>query len=486
MAKSRSKKLAVGLAAGGVAALVIIGAAGCAVSKIFSSVTDSGMGVEVTAAEMTDLIRSVDVSGTINGVNTVKVTSSADSKIESLLVSPGDYVKKGDVLCIFDSSSLQDEYDELKREADNAEKMNKKTHEINVRNLNEAKADRETSLAQAQRAIDEAISARDKASARYDAAVEKYNSAAARRDDLYNQLQNADEESAEMLGELYQEALAEFESAESEMTSLADQLDSCESAIQSAKDSYDSAKRSADSAVQNMQDVIDAEKFNSDNSSQKQLNKLEEQIEECTVKAPIDGMVTSLNAAEGSIPSSEAIMTIVDDSSLVISADIREADILKINEGMRAVVKTSATGDEEFGGEVTKVVKIFQSSESDMYEQTDGSYTAEITVDGAHENLFIGMKASVQIILEEKENVLAVPYDSIVEKEDGTEVVYISRNQSDGSFIAEEAAVESGMESDYLTEITSSEVAEGDKIILNPNNVADGMQYSFEYGGFDE
>lgn len=484
---AKSKKLAVGIAAGGVAALIIVGAAGCAVSKIFSSVTDNGMGVEVSAAEMTDLIRGINVSGTINGVNTVKVTSSATSKIESLLVSPGDYVQKGDILCIFDSSSLQDEYDELKREVENAEKMNKQTHDINVRNLNEAKTDRETSLAQAQRAIDEAITARDKAFARYNAMVEKNNSAAARKDELYNQLQYAaDEESAEHLGELYQEAVSEFHSAESEMTSIADQLDSCESAIQSAKDAYESAKRSADSAVQNMQDVIDAEEFRSDNSSQKQLNKLAEQIEECTVKAPIDGMVTSLNAAEGSIPSSEAIMTIVDDSSLIITADIREADILRITEGMRTVVKTSATGDEEFDGEITKVVKIFQENTSDYYSQSEGNYTAEITVSGAHENLFIGMKASVQIILEEKENVLAVPYDSIVEKEDGTEIVYISRSQNDGSFIAEEAVVESGMESDYLTEIISSEVSEGDKIILNPNFVSSGMQYNFEYGGFDE
>lgn len=483
---AKAKKLAVGIAAGGVAALIIVGAAGCAVSKIFSSVNDKGMGVEVSPAEMTDLIRGINVSGTINGVNTVKVTSSAASKIESLLVSPGDYVKKGDVLCIFDSSSLQDEYDALKQEVENAEEMSKKTHTINVRNLNEAKTDRETSLAQAQRAIDEAIAARDKASSRYNAMVEKYNAAAARKDELYNQLQYADEESAESLGELYQEAVSEFQSAESEMTSLADQLDSCEIAIQSAKDAYDSAKRSADSAVQNMQDVIDAEKFNADNTSQKQLNKLAEQIEECTVKAPIDGMVTSLNAAEGSIPSSEAIMTIVDDSSLVITADIRESDILRINDGMKAVVKTSATGDEEFDGEVTKVVKIFQESSDDSYSQTGGSYTAEITVDGSRENLFIGMKASVQIILEEKENVLAVPYDSIVEKEDGKKIVYISRPQDDGTFVAEEAVVEAGMESDYLSEIVSSEVSEGDNIILNPNSVSDGLQYSFEYGGFDE
>lgn len=484
---AKSKKLVVGLTAGGIAALIIVGAAGCAVSKIFSSVSDSGMGIEVAAAEKTDLIRGINVSGTINGVNTVKVTSSASSKIESLLVSPGDYVKKGDVLCIFDSSSLKDEYDALKQEVDNAEKMSKKTHDVNLRNLNEAKTDRETSLVQAQRAIDEAVAARDKASARYSAAVEKYNSAAARKGELYDQLQYADdEESAETLAELYQEAISEFQSAESEMTSLADQLDSCESAIQSAKDAYDSAKRTADSAVQNMQDVLDAEKFNSDNSSKKQLNKLAEQIEECTVKAPIDGMVISLNAAEGSIPSSEAIMTIVDDSSLVITADIRESDILRINEGMRAVVKTSATGDEEFGGEVTKVVKIFQENSDDPYSQNEGSYTAEITVDSDYENLFIGMKASVQIVLEEKENVLAVPYDSIVEKEDGTNVVYISRPQDDGTFVADEVAVEAGMESDYLSEIVSSEVSEGDNIIMNPNSVSDGQRYSFEYGGFNE
>lgn len=440
---------------------------------------------EAIRIEKQDIVNSISVSGTVQGENLVKITSSLNLKIAELNVSLGDYVKKGDVLCVFDSSSLQDEYDGLKESIDKTSEMNQNTHNINQRNLENAKIEKEAALAQAQRNIDEAVTARDNANKKYGELVEKYNNASAEKDNCYNKLQaSADQSEYEMNDIEYQSALQAFEAAKAEMNALGDQLSSYDSAVKSAEDAYGAAERSADSAIDIAQDSINAEKFSTDNSSQTQLDKLAEQIKACTVTAPESGIITSLNAAEGSIPTTDAIMTIEDNNKLKISVQIREADILRIKSGMKAVIKTTAANDEEFSGTVSKVVNIY--NKGDVMTQEEGGYTAEITVDGNAEKLFIGMNAKVQIILDEKQGVLAVPYDSISEESDGSFVVYTARKQDDGVYKARSVKVEKGIEGDYYTEIISDDIKEGDLVVTSEMAMRDGAVVNAEAGGINE
>lgn len=167
-------------------------------------------------------------------------------------------------------------------------------------------------------------------------------------------------------------------------------------------------------------------------------------------------------------------MTIESNSNLKINVQIKEADILNVKEGMKATIRTDATGDKEFKGTVSKVVNIF--SGADPATQTEGGYSAEITVDDSNTSLLIGMNAKVKIITDEKDNVLAVPYDAV--SEDNT--IYIARQQSDGSYKSEAVKIEKGMESDYYTEIISSEIKEGDLIVLSPQSMHDGRTIRIE------
>lgn len=440
---------------------------------------------ETVKIEKQDIVNSISVSGSVQGESLVKITSSLNLKIAELNVGLGDFVKKGDVLCVFDSSSLQDEYDALKESVDKNSEMNQNIHNINQRNLENAKIEKDAALAQAQRAIDEAVAARDNANNKYAGLVETYNNASAEKDKWYNALQiSADEAEYERNNLEYQSALQAFEAAKAEMNALGDQLSSYESAVQTAKDAYGTAERSANAAIDSAQDTINAEKFSTDNSSQIQLDKLAEQIKSCTLTAPESGIITSLNAAEGSIPTTDAIMTIEDNSRLKISAQIKETDILRIKTGMSAVIKTSATSDTEFPGTVTKVVNIF--NKGDIMTQDEGGYTAEITVDEAADNLFIGMNAKIQIIADEKKDVLAVPYDSIIEESEGNYVIYIARRQDDGIYKAEKVNVEKGIEGDYYTEVISDEIKEGDFVVTSERAMRDGAVVHVEAGGSNE
>ena len=257
-----------------------------------------------------------------------------------------------------------------------------------------------------------------------------------------------------------------------------DSLSSYDEAVQSARDAYNDTVKSADAAIQAAQEAIDDEKFSTDNTVQDQLDKLKENIDKCTVKATKDGVITSLSIAEGSFPTTEALMTIEDTSALRINVTINEADILNVKEGQEAVITTTATGEEEFTGKVERVVNIMSGQKMNAYtgEMNGGGYSAEIVIDSDADKLLIGMTAKAKIILDKKENVLAVPYDSIMHNDDDSYSVFIAEKNGDKGYKAKEVKVEKGMETNYLTEIISSELNDGDVILtdVTANGVSDG------------
>ncbi|MDE6087541.1 MAG: efflux RND transporter periplasmic adaptor subunit, partial [Oscillospiraceae bacterium] len=308
----------------------------------------------------------ISVSGNVESENLVKVTSKLTAKVESLNVEIGSHVNQGDVLCVFDSSELQQQYDSLLKSQENSQSQNENAHKINQRNLENAKQEKEINLAQAQRAIDDAVSSQDKAYQKENNLVNELNAETEKRDNAKQKMDTInpeeDPEGYAKASQDYQTAEMNVQAKESSLEAIRDQLDTYDKAVQSALDAYAAAERSADMTIQNYQDILDAEQFQQNSDSGTELQKLADSIAECTVTAPKSGVITSLNIAQGSIPTTDALMTIEDTDSLKITVQINEADILKIQEGMSAVVKTSATGDQEFDAIVSRVVNIYNNS----------------------------------------------------------------------------------------------------------------------------
>lgn len=434
--------------------------------------------------ERQDIENYISVSGNVEGSNIVKVTSDLNYKVKELKVEVGSSVKEGDVLCIFDSSELQNEYDNLKASFDKTGEKQQSLHDINQRTLNNAISDKDDAVAQAQRAVDNAVSARDNA-------YNKYNKLGQKKDELYNQYINYynaayGEEYNEVAERQSEAAYAQYTQAEAEYSALGEQLATYDNAVQDAHDAYNKTVKSADQAIQAAKDSINAEKFDSDSSTQNQLDKLKEKIDKCTVKATTSGIVTSIDVAEGSFPSASSIMTIEDTSQLRIKVTVNESDILNVHEGQKAVITTTATGDKEFIGSVDRVVNIFSGQLKDAFtgEATGGGYSAEIKIDASDSELLIGMSAKVKIILDEKPDVIAVPYDAIIEDDNGKHSVFIA-DGAPGSYTAKKVDVETGMEANYYTEITSGPLKEGDIVITTPNLVSDGAPVVLEENYLD-
>lgn len=292
------------------------------VSKKANEAMLANMKYSVVPAGVNDLSQTISTTGKVIGNGTVDVTTKLNCTVSEVKVSLGDQVNEGDLLCVFDSAELQEEYDSLAAQLDTSDRKTLTDHDKNIRDLESAKTKKTTALNRAQRTIDKAVKARDNAYNDYNDLVNEYNSALDNGDEFYD-----------------------YDGVNIRLDTMYDALSGYDEAVTAAYDAYSDTRDQCDDAIQALQDVIDAEEFDSTDSVQKQLDKLADQIEQCNVYAPKDGIITALNVSEGSIPMSSSIMTIVGTDKTVIELTLKETDITKISEGMEAKVTSKVLPD---------------------------------------------------------------------------------------------------------------------------------------------
>ncbi len=421
-----------------------------------------------TELEKKDLENYISVSGSVEGSNIVHVTTELTAKVASVNVELGSKVKEGDILCTFDSTDLQEQYDKLAAAAEKTESQKSRQHTKNLKALNEANADKNSAIARAQNAVDRAVSARDNAQSQLDGYRSELNQLSSSIDSMYNAIAAGDD----TLSEAYDAAVEQHNKLGEVIAELQESVYDLDAAVEDARNAYDQTIRSCDASIESAQEALDNEDFLEEDDTQKELKELQKQIDSCVVKATCSGVITALNIAEGSFATTNSLMTIEDTDVLRINVSISESDILNVHEGQKAIIHTNATGETEFTGEVSHVVNILSQS-SDPYSGVSGGYSAEITIDKNEATLLIGMNAKVKLILDEEKDVFAVPYDAIKEDEDGKHTIFLAE-QEGSKYKVNEIPVEVGLETSYFTEVKSKVLSEGDIVITEIDGISDG------------
>ena len=230
---------------------------------------------------------------------------------------------------------------------------------------------------------------------------------------------------------------------------------------------YDDTSASLNNQVANAQGQLESAKAQTSVSNL----TVQKQLEETNLKSTVAGTVTSVVAKAGDYYAGGALLTIEGVESFIVETEIDEYDIADIKEGMEVVIKTDATRDEELAGKVISVApastaNAATSAMTGMGTATTGSssatYTVKIELTTPNDRLRLGMNAKLSIITNKSENVLAVPYDAITEKEDGTKSVTIIKDDNS----EEEINVTTRLESGYYTEISSDKLKAGMKVKL--------------------
>ena len=158
---------------------------------------------------------------------------------------------------------------------------------------------------------------------------------------------------------------------------------------------------SQDSSIKNAQLALDDAELG--------IEKAQDAVDDYVVEAPIEGTVVKKNSKAGdTIDSSNAtdpLCVIYDLSSVKISIDVDETEIALIKTGQKATVTADAV-EGEFEGVVTKVPV------DGVNENGVTTYTIEIQIEN-YGDLLPGMNVDAEIVVEEADNVIAVPVNSV-------------------------------------------------------------------------
>lgn len=400
------------------AAAVIAVIAGRSVHNMTQTVEQTVNAIEIEPVQLRDLSDTISLKGTIAGSNSVNVMSQAAAEITAMNVQVGDIVSEGDVLCTLDSAAIQENLTKLQESVSNEDAINSINSQQTQVSLEQVLEDQQTQLAEAQKAVEDAQGTFDWTEMQYDSGAVDFSA-----------------------------------------------YHSAKRALESAQTAYENTVESTNRAVESARIQVQLDQYkDTDSTSRESLDDLRKQLADCEITAPCSGVVTSVNMRVGDMNTAKTtIITIEDTSSLKVTANVDESDILKLQEGMKAVVTADAAGDEEIAGTITRVVRV--KGQPSGTEAAASGYSVEITID--NRELLIGMAAKAKVMLREKGEALAVPYDLIQYDENGQAFVLTAESNADGSAIAVRKDIEAGEEVDYYTEITGGELQEGDMLIYD-------------------
>ncbi len=374
--------------------------------------------------ERMDISNSIAVTGTVSAKKTRNVsTLVSNTKVKSVSVKVGDYVEVGDPICTFDTTNIEEKISRLQKQVYVATSKSV---------LNQMEAN--TKLAWT---LEDAFETAEEKREKVEAARRSYDAAERDLGEKEKQLEEAEEK--------YEDDDSDENEKNVRQAKLA--VQSAKDQVASAVDSYNDAVRaqiddtenSVRTISQNQEAILNTglDGMTTNDSSNTELDELNRQLSNCVVTAPLAGLVTSVSVEVGEEYSEKSTICVIqDDSVYLVTGTVDQYDISQIEEGQSAMIKTEATGDDELSGTVTFVAPVPQSSSSGTTNTSNSGgttgtgsssaeYSIEITLDGKDDRLRLGMTAETSVLTAKRENVLAVPYDCVVEEGDEN-VVYVA------------------------------------------------------------
>ena len=501
---------------------------------------------EIRDVQRRTLRNYITVTATVEPTDKRTVsTLVSNTKVLDVNYKVGEYVHAGDVICTFDTSQITENITRLKK------KMNVTTQKQNIL-MNDAQVDVNkagttwaydnqddlTAVTRKQTDYDRAVSEYYNATDGYSDAKKEKDSKSSARDSAkhkYDEAKEAwdtltDEEKAgavdldedkeaikktyEYFKGLYDAAESAYKAASSNVETYENNIRSKESAMITARNALEDAniKTPRDYIKDNVEVQLAQEKqltagldaSIANDENEKQMAEYNKELSNSVVTAPISGLITSMSVHPGdefAEKTKSEVCVIQDDTGYIVKGNVNQYDISNVKNGMKALIKTEATGSEQLEGTLTFVSPVPASGTSGSSgssgsnstaasdsNKTKVQYPVEVKLNIRDSRLRLGMTAETSLVVDEKEDALCIPYDCIEEDENGNKYVNLvlkedkdKKDEKKGLFDSileyfsgempepvrtEKIKVYTGIETNYYVEIVSSEIKEGDRIVV--------------------
>ena len=358
--------------------------------------------VEVSEVARTSLANITTINGKVIADKDIMILPTIPGKVKSVAVEDGDLVSAGDLLFTLDEKNIQSQVNQAKAGYD----MAKANYDMTVEQVNTGKKSLEQNQALVESLLDNA------------------------RENLIN-TELLFEAGAPSQSQLDQARLA----LEQQETQLQGQLDQAEMA-------------SSDQILEVAKSQLD--------QAQIAYSQAQDALKDASVTSPIDGVVTGISIEAGGLASNaQPAMNIVDMNRVYVNVDVVEGLINQLGKDQGVMVTIPAISDEPFHALIDNVVPV-PNARTQLYP-------IRIYLDNSEGAIKPGMFANVELALDVKEDVIAVPSQAIIFK-DGLNVVYIVEDDK-----AVEKEVELGLDTGSEVEIKKG-IKVKDKIIIKGQN----------------
>lgn len=292
------------------------------------------------------------------------INSQIPGKVREVKIKEGDSVQKGQVLIVMDSDSIAAQKSQVEAQIQTV------TAQISA-----AKAGRDAANAKLEQAqngarpeeINQAKAAYDLAKATYDRTKTLYDIGSSTKSDL----------------------------------------DNVETQLEVAKDKYDLAQKGArpeeikavQSAVNQANASVEAAEGQL-KQAQAGLEGINVNLNNATVVAPADGVVTQLNVDPGELVTTGMPLAVITNTNDVsILCNVKETDLSKVDMDQEVTIKIPTYKDETFKGKITKINKnadfAVKRATNDNGEFDILSYGVKVEIENLDKPLRAGMTAFV-------------------------------------------------------------------------------------------
>ncbi len=177
--------------------------------------------------------------------------------------------------------------------------------------------------------------------------------------------------------------------------------------LTNAKNSLKIQQANYDKAVSGLTNLEKRSYQLSINQASAKLTALQESLEDYTIRAPFDGVLSKMNISMGdSVSSNTSIGTVISNHSIA-KLVFNEVDIAKLKLDQKAILTFDALEDITLTGTVSDIDTSGTTSAGVVY------YTVEISFDSEHESIKPGMSVTADITIDGKEKVLIVPNNAV-------------------------------------------------------------------------
>ncbi len=384
-------------------------------------------GGAIYTVQQGDVLEVVEATGNLSPVRQATLSFSIAGRLESIAVSTGERVRTGQTLAVLDKKDLELQLAQAQAGLEVAE--------ANLQKL--LAGAREEDIAAAQSALNQALAAQQESQVTLAAATEQarlswVQAANALRDAqaTYSQIYWDNRELEKRL-EKYKQELPEENRLAEERAWRA--VQNAEAAMEQARLAYEAAKQREASSTRTAEAQVASARANlerllhgataqelaaaqaSAEQARASLNLAQAQLEKATLRAPFDGVVTTILANPyDQVSSPTPILILADLSAYRIDVEVDEVDIGRVQVGQEGRISFDALPGVELQGRVEEVAL------SPTTAQGVITYRVRLHLtDLGKANLRPGLTANVRILTGRAEGVLVVPRRAVRLGQDG-------------------------------------------------------------------